>query len=214
MKKLASDVRVGVVSEVRRFSISENGAIISKAKVRDNKDGKPVYLFGLRTNKSHRRRYCATELLNSIIKTYSDRGITLKVFSEHGGPSNNTLMNIYRKFGFKRKGKTNVMYVSPPRKWEEGDRTRIKCPNCGNCMTITPMPYYRYYRDAREDICEITSDYDPCAMQCKKCELSYAGGCLVKYKGFSTNQWSPILPLKEWIDDINQGKGKNRNGYG
>lgn len=202
------------VSETHRLSISENGEIISRLYIRDKQDNKPVCLFRLKTNKSHRRKGLASELIKLAIDRYKFRGITLRSCSQKDGPSITALMKMYRKFGFIRKGKTQTMYIDPPRKWKKGDRTKVECLNCGNYMTITPMSYSHYYTHGYDDntTC-IDSKYDEKAMECKKCKFSHAGGQMVKFKGFSTNHWSKEKPLKQWIDDINNGKGINRIRY-
>lgn len=212
MKKLMTKIDKNKVSETHRFSISEDGKIVSRLYIRDKQDQKPVEMFRLKTGKSYQRKGFATQLINSAIEKYKNRGLTLRACGQKEGPSTNTLIKIYRKFGFKRKGQTKTMYIDPPRKWKKGDRTKTKCPNCGNRMTITPISYMRHYTYGDGGNCS-TSDYDELALQCKKCKLSWAGNGNVRYKGFTTNYWTKNYSLKQWINEVNEGKGKHRIHY-
>ena len=208
-------VNVKQISETVRFDISKDGKIISRLYIRDKNDTKPVYLSRLKTNKSYRRQGLATELLQQVIEKYKYRGVILRASSQADGPSITTLMRMYKKFGFKRKNKTQTMYLNPPRKLKKGDRTKTKCPNCGSFMTITPMSYTYYYRHGYDDLttcCD--SKYDNKALQCKKCKLSYAGNHIIKFRGFETNYWNKEYTLTQWIEEVNQGKGKDRIKYG
>ena len=120
MKKLIkSHVDIAPISITERFAIYKDDKIISSLYIEDKKDSKPVCLFKLETNKECRRQGYATELVNSAIKRYQDRGIILEVCSQKDGPSIASLIKIYNKLGFKRKGKTKTMYIDPPRVWEK-----------------------------------------------------------------------------------------------
>ena len=98
------------VSRTERFCIYDKKKIVSRLYIRDKDDGGAVFLFRLKTNKSHRNKGLAKQLINSAIKKYKDRGITLRACGQDGGPSTTTLLKMYRKFGFKRKSDTKTMY--------------------------------------------------------------------------------------------------------
>lgn len=205
-------VSIDEVATTEKFSISRDYKIVSRLQIKKQKKG-PVQLSRLKTDKSHRKEGLARELIEKVVNTYRNRGITLKVSSHKDGPTDATLMRIFRKFGFVRKGKTNTMYLNPPRERKKGDRTIVVCPNCDDYMIITPMSYTYYYKHGYGDARCSDSKYDDKAVECKICKLSFAGNHMLKFKGFSTNYWDKEYPLSQWIDEVNAGEGKDRIKY-
>ena len=37
---------------------------------------------------------------------------------------------------------------------------------------------------------------------------------ILKFRGFETNYWNKEYTLTQWIEEVNQGKGKDRIKYG
>jgi len=101
-----------------------------------------------------------------------------------------------------------------PELLKENEKPKLKCPNCDANMVTTPLSYVSFYVDGYDDNGRGSSSaYDINGLKCAKCELEYAGGRYIKFKGFTTNFWDEKNTLKQWIDDINEGKGKNRIKY-
>lgn len=211
-EKVKDDIiEIKDISKTTRFAIYDNKKIISRLYIRDKQDDEPVYLFRLKTNQSYRLKGYATKLIDKVIKKYKHRGIILRACGPMPGLSTTALMKIYKKFGFKRKGKTKTMYIDPPRELQEGDRVKTKCPNCGNCMTVTSMSYLTYSYGYDDLSRECSSNYGK-GIKCKRCKLEYAGGT-VTYKKFTVNCWDKDNSLKEWVDKVNAGEGKSRIEY-
>ena len=72
----------------------------------------------------------------------------------------------------------------------------------------------RCYIDGYDDNTKVASSaYDPKGISCPKCGFSIADKSYVFFKEFTTNFWDEKNTLKQWIDDINNGKGKERIKY-
>jgi hypothetical protein len=196
------------ISTTKRFSICAKGKIVSRVYVRDKGDDKHVYLFRLKTNKSHRREGLAKDIIESVIEKYKHRGITLRAGGQKDSLSTTALIKIYRKFGFTRKGKTNTMYLDPPKVLKVGDKTKLHCPNCNNFMRLAKLSYW-FTCVGAYDAESSTLSYTDQGRKCHKCGLSYVPGHVLTFKGFEANRWDSIEDLKQWIDDVNAGKGKN-----
>ncbi len=196
------------VSETHRLSISENGKIISRLYIRDKQDDKPVYLFRVKTNVSHRRKGLASELIKSAIEKYKKRGLILRACHQKAGPSADVLIKIYKKFGFKRKGQTKTMYIDPPKILKVGDRTELRCPICNRFMRVANLPYewtsHSAYGDAQHE-----TSYTDNGRECKKCGLQYLHQDYIIYKSFRIEVFETLSELKQWFKDVDEGKGKD-----
>jgi hypothetical protein len=202
-------IDVNSVSITKRFSISENGKVVSRVYIRDKEDDKHVYLFRIKTNKSHRRKGLATAIINLVIEKYKHRGITLRAGGQKESLSTTALIKIYRKFGFIRKGKTNTMYIDPPTKMKVGDKTKLHCPNCNSLMRAARLSYWFESVGAYDAVTSSMQHTDD-GRKCHKCGLEFVAGYDLKFKGFIINRWSNIEDLKSWLNDVNDGKGENR----
>ena len=203
-------IDVNKVSVTSRLSVNDdNGKIISRLYIRDKEDGKPVFLFRLKTNKSHRRKHLASELIKLAINEYGHRGITLRACHQEGGPSNTALIKMYRKYGFKRKGKSKVMYIDPPQGDKVGDKTKLHCPNCNSFMRVARLSYW-FVSIGAYDAETSSIEYTNNGRKCHKCDLEFVPGDVLRFKGFEINRWNNLEDIKKWIDEVNAGNGKNK----
>lgn len=203
-------IDVNKVSITKRLSVTDDdGNIISRLYIRDKEDGKHVFLFRLKTNKAYRKKHLASELIKLAIEKYKHRGLILRACHQEGGPSTTTLIKMYRKLGFKRKGKSKTMYFDPPKVLKIGDKTKLNCPNCNSFMRVAKLSYW-FTCIGAYDVESSSLSWTDHGRKCHKCGLDFVPGDVLTFKGFKTNRWDSLKDLKQWIDDINAGKGKNK----
>jgi len=95
--------------------------------------------------------------------------------------------------------------------YKEGDKTNVKCPNCGCRMRLTGMHYWYHYEHGYGDgaYCS-TEKWTDNGLKCGRCKMKCIRNYqIVDFKGFELNHWDKEHTIKQWIEDVKAGKGKN-----
>ena len=182
-----------VIGELYKDLLLELGAI------------EKIYIYGLKVDVEYRGKGYATQLIEKALKEH-ERRIELKVDKKNS----TNLIKFYRKFGFKRKGKTDIMYIPARKVYKEGEKTKLKCPNCSCRMRRASIYYMSRYTHGYDDLTRCsTSTSDNNGYKCGKCGLTFAGGRYIEFKGFEINTWDKNYTVKQRIEDVKNGEGRN-----
>jgi hypothetical protein len=116
---------------------------------------------------------------------------------------------MYKKFGFKRKGTSKVMYIDPPKGYKVGDKTKLHCPNCNTFMRVARLSY-RFVSIGAYDAETSSLEHTNNGRKCHKCDLEFVPGDVLRFKGFEIHRWNNIEDIKKWIENVKAKKIKIR----
>ena len=92
------------IRRTEKFAVTEDGKVVSRVYVRIPYGDKPIFIFRVKTNKTHRRRGLCKQIMKDVIKTYGKFDMELRVCSQDiTSMSTKQLFKFYKKFGFRRK---------------------------------------------------------------------------------------------------------------
>ena len=114
-------VKRNLVSRTERFAVFDGDKVVSRAYVRVPYDeSKPLFIFKVKTNKSHIRQGLCRKVIEHIIESHGEENIELRPHqTEKWGAKTTTLIKFYRSFGFKRKKSEGKVFNTMRRNADE-----------------------------------------------------------------------------------------------
>ena len=118
MKTKGSQVERDEVSRTERFAIMEDGKIVSRAYLRIPYGySKPIFMFKVKTNKSHIRQGLCRKVIEKVIESYGRYDISLRPSQmEPWGMPKKKLIKFYESFEFVQKKDKERVYGTMVRK--------------------------------------------------------------------------------------------------
>ena len=102
------------ISRTERFAIYDGKRVVSRAYVRlpYGLGDKPIFIFRVKTNKSHYRQGFCRKVIEKVIQSYGMYDMELRVCSQDPeAMSTKQLFKFYKEFGFRRKrNKDGTLY--------------------------------------------------------------------------------------------------------
>ena len=111
------NVEIDNISRTERFAILDGDKVVSRAYLRVPYNNKPLFIFKVKTNKSHIRQGLCRKVIEQVIKSYGTCDIELRPHqTETWGMSTLGLIKFYRGFGFKKKKSEGKVFNTMLRK--------------------------------------------------------------------------------------------------
>jgi len=101
------------VSRTERFAIYDGSRVVGRAYLRIpyGLGDKPIFIFKVKTNKSHIRQGLCRKVIEKVIESYGMYDIELRPHqTETWGMTTEQLETFYKSFGFKKKKKNGKIY--------------------------------------------------------------------------------------------------------